>query len=236
MFLCLSRTFLCAHALKPYMDSELLARQYYAALGSDLSRHADEEQTAEEVAYIASFLEPSDVVLDVGCGYGRVSKELLSQGFEVYGCDVSEEMISLADDERFVVGSMLNLPYPDDAFSKVICVWSTFNSILNAQDQLRALKELCRVCSGMIFIDLPDGDDAPHTWQRERKGQGLGKYLVENYFAGPYNIIYVHTSDTITALCSALGCTFSLARECFGGRRRLLVRIFCETYINNQTI
>ncbi len=205
------------------MDSMRVAKEYYSRMGSSLSEQVDEMQTQSEVAYLLKHITADDVVLDVGCGYGRVAKALQSYSLSVCGCDVSEEMISAVNDERFIVASMCDLPYADNEFTVGICIWSAFNSLLTRSEQLQALKELLRVCSDKVLIDLPDGDDFAHVWQRKTKGQGVDGHIVENYFMGPKNIIYVHTRKTMISLCEELGCSFTVERSEFGTRRRLLV-------------
>ena len=208
------------------MDSESVAKQYYSRVGFLLSEQADALQTQSEVEYLLERITTDDVVLDAGCGYGRIAKALLSYNHKVFGCDVSKEMIRAADDERFIVASILDLPYDDNFFTVGFCLWSAFNSLLLRSEQLRALRELLRVCSNKVLIDLPDGDDQFHVWQRKRKGQGVDGHIIENYFMGPKNIIYVHTRQTMTSLCEELDCSFTVLRTEFGGRRRLLVWLY----------
>jgi len=205
------------------VNSQEVAKTYYKNLARALESHVEDGQTASEVAYIQSFLTSNDTILDVGCGYGRIAKEL-AKTYEVRGCDLSEEMIALANDERFIVANMLSLPYADNQFSVSLCLWSTFNSLLTRQEQLQGLAELVRVSSRVVFIDLPDGDDREHFMDVKRKGEGPDGHIVRGYFRGPKNAIYVHTSATMRSLCDELGLACTIKRELFGGRRRLLVR------------
>lgn len=46
-----------------------------------------------------AFLKPGDLVLDVGCGTGVISKYLISKGLKVVGIDLSEKMIEIAKHE-----------------------------------------------------------------------------------------------------------------------------------------
>lgn len=45
-------------------------------------------------------LGPGDVVLDIGCGVGRLTRPLASRAGSVYGLDVSREMLKLAADHN----------------------------------------------------------------------------------------------------------------------------------------
>ena len=49
-----------------------------------------------EVEYVLSHLSETDTVLEMGCGYGRVMKQLLSCSEKVLGIDTSRESLHLA--------------------------------------------------------------------------------------------------------------------------------------------
>lgn len=55
----------------------------------------------------ASFLKPSALVLDVGCGTGVKSQYLLDKGLKVIGIDFSEKMIEIA--KREVLGATFHV-------------------------------------------------------------------------------------------------------------------------------
>src|SRR5512144_1601608 len=60
-------------------------------------------------------------VLDAGCGAGRMSRYLAGRGCLVEGVDLSSRMVALARRDHpgrtFTVGSLTELPYPDDQFA-----------------------------------------------------------------------------------------------------------------------
>ena len=71
-------------------------------------------------------------VLDIGCGPGTISEGLLSISDQVWGIDISSDMIKIANkrfDEaefghkiRFEVGDAENLKFPNHFFDAVICL------------------------------------------------------------------------------------------------------------------
>ena len=80
-------------------------------------------------------------VLDVGCGVGNLSKYL--KGFNLYGCDITENFVKQAKKEFYKevkVADIYNLPYEDNEFAKVICL-GVFQYILDTE---KAMKELLR--------------------------------------------------------------------------------------------
>jgi ubiquinone/menaquinone biosynthesis C-methylase UbiE len=64
-------------------------------------------------------------ILDLGCGTGRHTTLLVKEGFEVYGCDNSEDALKiikkfLADNE-FRLCDMTKLSYEDGYFDGILC-------------------------------------------------------------------------------------------------------------------
>ncbi|MFI8896157.1 class I SAM-dependent methyltransferase [Streptomyces paradoxus] len=79
-------------------------------------------------------------VADLGCGPGRVTAYLASQGLSVFGLDLSESMLAVArrenPDLRFVRGSMLELDLPDSSLDGVV---SWYSIIHTPEEHLPAL-------------------------------------------------------------------------------------------------
>src|ERR1700689_1302555 len=83
-------------------------------------------------------------VLDVGCGKGRFARVLQEQspGAEIWGLDISEEMLRFVPAGiHTVAGSMTELPFAASAFD---CVYAT-ESLEHAVEIERAVREMCRV-------------------------------------------------------------------------------------------
>ncbi|HET9838835.1 MAG TPA: class I SAM-dependent methyltransferase [Candidatus Angelobacter sp.] len=102
-------------------------------------------------------LQPSDRVLDLGCGTGWASRRLARVAQEVVGLDVADEMLRRAEQAsarfnniRYVWGSAEKIPAADNHFTKVLSV----ESFYYYADQGKALDELRRVLApgGKLFI------------------------------------------------------------------------------------
>ncbi len=67
-------------------------------------------------------------ILEVGCGAGRFTELLVKSGAEVHSVDLSiavetnKENIGDAANFKIAQASVYDLPFPDDAFDKVICI------------------------------------------------------------------------------------------------------------------
>ncbi len=86
-------------------------------------------------------------VLEVGPGDGTVRDHLIRRGISYTSVDVAED---LGPD---VIGSVLDLPFPNDSFD-VVCAFEVLEHVpFNSFD--RALAELARVSRGPVVISLP---------------------------------------------------------------------------------
>jgi 2-polyprenyl-6-hydroxyphenyl methylase/3-demethylubiquinone-9 3-methyltransferase len=82
-----------------------------------------------EIRYVLDRLRGDDVVLELGCGYGRVALRLAEVAKRVVGIDTAEESIALARELageggrcEFLIMDALDLRFPDDSFEAVVCV------------------------------------------------------------------------------------------------------------------
>jgi len=117
------------------------------------------EYTAErELAIIEELLEagPSDVILDAGCGYGRVAEQLLSKGAQVVGVDISREMVihcnrELQGDFAGAIADIGNLPFRDSSFDKIVCV----GVLVHVESPQQVIRECARVLRpGGTFVTV----------------------------------------------------------------------------------
>jgi len=90
--------------------------------------------------------DPGQLTVDIGCGEGRVARDLQERGHRVLGVDWSFTMCAAAathpeDPCRVIVGDAVNLPLAD---ARVDCVVA-FMSLQDIDDLPRAVKEISRV-------------------------------------------------------------------------------------------
>jgi SAM-dependent methyltransferase len=88
---------------------------------------------------------PAGRALDVGCGEGRLPRDLKSWGYDVSGVDGSETMIRYAREADpfgdYRVADAASLPFDDQAFELV----TAFMSLHDIDDFQGALREIGRV-------------------------------------------------------------------------------------------
>jgi ubiquinone/menaquinone biosynthesis C-methylase UbiE len=100
-------------------------------------------------AYRDAFFEllprPSGRALDVGCGEGRVTRDLSENGYRVTGLDASATLVEAAaetdPDSEYIVGDAHELPFADETFDVVVA----YNVLTDVDDMPRAVGEAARV-------------------------------------------------------------------------------------------
>ncbi len=148
----------------------------------------------EEIDFILKKISIDDVVLELGCGYGRVSVKLAERAKEVIGIDISPDNIELAksmydiDKLQFYVMNAVKLDFPSNMFDKTICVQNGISSF--KEDPFLLLTEALRVTKAggtVLFSSYADEiwEDRLHWFQLQAEAQLLGE------------IDYAHTKDGI---------------------------------------
>jgi ubiquinone/menaquinone biosynthesis C-methylase UbiE len=88
---------------------------------------------------------PGRATLDLGCGEGRVTRDLTARGHRVTGIDASATMLAAArdldPDGTYVHADAADLPLPDNEFDLVIA----YNTLMDIEDLAGAVREATRV-------------------------------------------------------------------------------------------
>jgi len=200
------------------------SRQFYTELTPEgLEKRKEKEHTNKEIRYLKRILNKKQRILDLACGYGRFSIRLAKQGYKIEGIDITPSLISKAKklakkekvDINFRVGDMRKLPYKDESFDAVICMWSAFNELHKEKDQEAAVREMLRTLSfnGFAFIEMP-----------HHKSKGVTTFEIDGVKSMPS---YNHNKTTIANLMKRSKIKkFRVYLDDFGGRRRLLLQFW----------
>lgn len=146
-----------------------------------------------ECTLFADTIEPSDSILDIGCGNGRLYKFLQDKQCAVQytGIDNSMELIRIAQAEHssahFAVGDALALPYADNSFEKVMSL-AVLHHITPRSNRQVFLNEVARVLKpgGTAFITVWNVHQPKYTHHfREHLGAKL-----QQYTKAPFNTTF----------------------------------------------
>ena len=92
--------------------------------------------------------------LELGCGEGRVVRDLTTRGHRVVGLDSSPTLLGYAREAdpsgRYVLADAARVPFADDAFDLVVA----YNSLMDIEDMEAAVREAARVLetSGRLCV------------------------------------------------------------------------------------
>jgi SAM-dependent methyltransferase len=113
--------------MKNYYDSNLSAERL--RLVYELAPPRIKQYLEAEISYVLDRINSSDVVLELGCGYGRVLERLAANAKRVFGIDTSEASLRVAAESLKLVGTVhvaqmnaVALGFRDGAFDSVVCI------------------------------------------------------------------------------------------------------------------
>jgi SAM-dependent methyltransferase len=120
-----------------------------------------------------------EATLEVGCGEGRVSRDLAARGHAMTAIDASPTLLAAAAEAhpegRYLLADGADLPFADASFDLVVA----YNSLMDILDMPRAIAEAARVMKpggrlGMCVVH-------PFT-----DGARRGNYLTSREVADPF--------------------------------------------------
>jgi len=110
-----------------YYDDKLSAKKLKHAY--ELAPPRTHQYLRAEVEHVLSCIHPGDMVLELGCGYGRILPDLAGKAGLVLGIDTSIGSLLLAREmlrglTNYLLANMdaVQLSFPDHTFDCVVCI------------------------------------------------------------------------------------------------------------------
>jgi len=82
-----------------------------------------------EIDHVLTKIQPGDVVLELGCGYGRIIPKLAEKARKIIGIDTSFASLQMGNERlsgvfnyQVLCANALHLPFGDHFFDVVICI------------------------------------------------------------------------------------------------------------------
>lgn len=153
-------------------------------------------------------------ILDLACGTGNITLELLKKGYNVWSLDNSEEMLALADQKIFAAGYQPQLIHQDmknlqmqESFELVISAFDSLNYLLAEKDVARVFSRVHKVMKpgGLFIFDVHSqyklkvvfgnrtftytGEDYAYIWQNEyRHRTGICNMTLDIFISNENNL------------------------------------------------
>jgi SAM-dependent methyltransferase len=139
------------------------------------------EGSGELAALLRRYLGPPPRrLLDVGCGFGSYGRNLLAEGYDWLGVEVSSadcaELARLGLPHRQVDGRIL--PFPDASFEAALCL-----EVLEHVEEPRAfLGEIRRVAPRQLIVSVPNCELLGYLWDHLATPWHMLEATHTNYF------------------------------------------------------
>jgi len=142
------------------MDEPLLDRAHWTRVAAEWTAWARSPKHdafwAYREALVAYLGKGSGETLEVGCGEGRVSRELKALGYRVTAADTVAALVEAARQadsaHEYTVADARDLPFDDSSFDQVVA----YNVLMDVEDVPASLREIRRVMRprGQLFISI----------------------------------------------------------------------------------
>lgn len=125
---------------------------------------------------------PGRLTIDVGCGEGRVTRDLQELAHRTVGLDASETMIAAAREAdpsgEYLIANAAELPFPDGHADLAVA----FMSLMDVDDMSAAVREVARVLEpgGSLALAVVHPINSAHDVDRDHPDDRL--VLTEDYF------------------------------------------------------
>lgn len=138
-----------------------------------------------EVNYILQKIRPGDVVLELGCGYGRIFPRLAQKAGCVIGIDTSlaslllgQKMLSDISNYHLLNMNAVQLAFRDQGFDRVVCIQNGISAFhVNQQDLVQESIRVAKPGGTVLFSSYSDRfwKDRLEWFQLQSEAGLLGK-------------------------------------------------------------
>jgi ubiquinone/menaquinone biosynthesis C-methylase UbiE len=150
--------------------------------GSDMWTHLNLKDRGK---ILMEQLPKGSLILDVGCGRGRFSKQLAEAGYSVIGMDFEGDIIKKINEEvknwgldgklKFVEGNALDIPFTDSSFDG-ICDFGLMENLYK-EDWEEYANEINRVLKpGGFYLNISLSRETQHFFEFYPKGSENGEF------------------------------------------------------------
>ena len=129
--------------------------EYYNTFYRELARIDERHNTPAKIAGFLPPLAPGARIIDIGCGHGSVSRDLVTQGYEVYGMEINREAVeSLREKGIKPVEHDITQPFRLDEKFDLVLILDVLEHLFNP---LALVAEAAKILNddGYLIITVP---------------------------------------------------------------------------------
>jgi 2-polyprenyl-3-methyl-5-hydroxy-6-metoxy-1,4-benzoquinol methylase len=129
--------------------------EYYNNFYKELSRLDEIGNTFSKIEDFLPILEGNEKIIDLGCGHGGVSHELIKRGFDVYGVEINDEAIISLEQKGFKVFKKdINKPLNIEEKFNIVLILDVLEHLFDPFFLLNEAKKITKR-GGAIIINVP---------------------------------------------------------------------------------
>jgi 2-polyprenyl-3-methyl-5-hydroxy-6-metoxy-1,4-benzoquinol methylase len=129
--------------------------EYYNNFYQELSKLDEMGNTFSKIEKFLPVLKGNEKIIDIGCGHGGVSSELIKRGFEVYGVEINDEaIISLKEKGFKVFKKDINKPLHIEEKFDIVLILDVLEHLFDPLFLLNEGKKITKQ-GGAIIINVP---------------------------------------------------------------------------------
>lgn len=158
-----------------------LSTKYVGHIADDYERVRSGKKWDSEndgISQLLNYVEQGSKTLDIPVGTGRLFSYFDERSFDIYGLDISTDMMAQAEAHAKKIGAkariekadIRSIPYPDGFFDLVVCI--RFLNMIDDRGVDQVIRELARASSDKLLIGvryvtpLSDLRARPSDWPR----------------------------------------------------------------------
>jgi ubiquinone/menaquinone biosynthesis C-methylase UbiE len=154
--------------MKPTEQKERVRSVFTQSADSYVQHKGDADRASHEAMLRLSRVQPSDRVLDIGCGPGFVTLLFAERAQEVIGLDLTPALLERARQRQekrglknvhFIEGDAERLPFPDDSFTLVVS-HKALHHFANPQRILAEAYRVLKPHGRLLLGDTISSDDS----------------------------------------------------------------------------
>lgn len=198
----------------------------------DLKR--DKENLDERIEETLKLVE-GNIILDVGCAGGGLSKMLAELGFTVHAIDILKESIEVAKEFAnspkitYETRDVLKEPFPDESFDGIVFL-ETIEHVENPALFLREFHRILKT-NGHLIVSTPNATSIKNllyalSYRKKKKQKQLIKEISEETLGTGTHIEHIYNWDfqTLVRLLDRIG--FDVVEHSFARSGPIIIPIF----------